>query len=228
MISAIIPALNEESEIAKTIGAVRCLPESVEVIVVDGGSGDRTVPIAQGMGVRVVQSARGRGKQMHKGALVAKGEILWFVHADTTPSPDSATQMLRALGHDSTAGGNFALVFDGRSFGARVLNALQPLMKRLGSYYGDSTIFVRRSVYFAVGGFKPYPVFEDSDLIHRIRSVGDFVSLPAAVRTSSRRFEQKGFCLTCIWWSSLQLLYWLGVPPERLGRLYGPIRRGSV
>ncbi|MBI4907283.1 MAG: TIGR04283 family arsenosugar biosynthesis glycosyltransferase [Acidobacteria bacterium] len=228
MISAIIPALNEESEIANTIEAVRSLPDTIEVIVVDGGSCDRTVPIAQGMGVRVIQSARGRGRQMHEGALAAQGEVLWFVHADTTPSADCTTQMLRALGHDSTAGGNFSLVFDGHSFGARVLNALQPLMKRLGSYYGDSTIFVRRSVYFAVGGFKPYPVFEDSDLIQRIKSVGDFVSLPATVRTSSRRFEQKGFCLTCLWWSSLQLLFWLGIPAECLGKLYGPIRRGSV
>lgn len=186
------------------------------------------MPIAESMGATVIGSARGRGAQMHRGAEVASGEVLWFVHADTRPSAGSTTQMMAALREDSTAGGNFTLVFDGRSLGARLLNTLQPLMKRLGFYYGDSTIFVRRSVYFAVGGFKPYPVFEDSDLIQRITSVGEFVSLPATVRTSSRRFEQKGFCRTCIWWSSLQLLFWLGVPAERLGRLYGPIRRLSA
>lgn len=228
MISAIIPALNEESEIAKTIESVRALPGCLEVIVVDGGSCDRTVPVARGMGAKVISSARGRGAQMHQGAEVARGEVLWFVHADTRPSPGSTTQMMAALGDASTLGGNFTLVFDGRSLGARLLNALQPLMKRLGFYYGDSTIFVKRSVYFAVGGFRPYPVFEDSDLIRRIRSAGGFVSLPATVQTSSRRFEQAGFCRTCLRWSILQSLFWLGVPAERLGALYRPVRRVSV
>ncbi|MBK9169609.1 MAG: TIGR04283 family arsenosugar biosynthesis glycosyltransferase [Bryobacterales bacterium] len=228
MISAIVPALNEESGIARTIEALRSLPDPVEVIVVDGGSSDNTVPIAENLGVRVVRSERGRGVQMNLGALAATGEVLWFVHADTTPCAATTAQMLQALSRGPVAGGNFTLVFNGRSPGARLLTFLQPFMKRLGSYYGDSTIFVKRETYFALGGFKPYPLFEDSDLIQRIKRAGEFVSLPATVRTSSRRFEQRGFCLTCLWWSSLQVLYWMGVPAARLERLYGPVRRNSA
>lgn len=224
-ISVIIPALDEEAEIGETIQAVQCLPGCLEVILVDGGSQDRTASIARQLEARVILSGRGRGAQMQKGAKAASGEVLWFVHADTRPSAGSTGQMITALRDHSVAGGNFRLEFDGSSPGARLLNALQPVMRRLGFYYGDSTIFVRRSVYFDLGGFRSYQLFEDSDLIRRIKSAGRFVTLPAKVRTSSRRFERKGFLLTCFLWSGLQVLFWLGVSPERIGKFYSPVRR---
>lgn len=207
MISAVIPTLNEEAEIGETIWALQVQKDEVEVIVVDGGSSDDTVRIAESLGVTVVGCERGRGRQMHAGALVSRGEILWFIHADTRACATATAQMIQALGSARIAGGNFTLAFDGRTLGARLLNLVQPLMKMLRCYYGDSTIFVRRDVYFETGGFRPYPVFEDADLIGKIRRAGRFVSLPGLVTTSSRRFEERGFLATCIQWSAMQVLY---------------------
>ncbi len=226
MISAIIPALNEEAEIAETIRALLAQADEIEVIVVDGGSSDATVQIAESFGVvAVVRSERGRGKQMHAGALAARGDILWFLHADTRACATATHQMIKALRSPGIAGGNFTLAFDGHTLGARLLNFVQPLMKMLRCYYGDSTIFVKRDVYFQLGGFQPYPLFEDADLIGKIRTTGLFLSLPELVTTSSRRFEGRSFLATCTQWSAMQLLYWIGVPAETLGPLYAPIRR---
>jgi len=91
--------------------------------------------------------------------------------------------------------------------------------------YGDSAIFVRASVYRAVGGFRPFPIFEDLDLVRRLKGRGPLVHLRARVVTSSRRFEGRSFAYTFARWSFLQILYWLGVSPHALGRLYAPVRR---
>ncbi len=225
MISAVIPTLNEEAEIAATIQALLAQADDLEVIVADGGSSDATVEIAARLGAVIVRSARGRGTQMHAGALAARGDTLWFVHADTRVCTDATRQLMAALGTPRTMGGNFTLAFDGQTLGARLLTLSQPLMKALQVYYGDSTIFLRREVYFALGGFRPYPLFEDADLIGRMRAAGAFRSLTGQVTTSSRRLESRGFLLSCTQWSTMQLLYWLGVPAETLGRFYAPIRR---
>ena len=225
MISAIIPTLNEEAGIAGTVRAVSAQAGILEVLVVDGGSSDSTVARSRRAGATVILAERGRGRQMHAGALAARGGVLWFIHADTRPIPGVSRQLAEALASPAVVGGNFTLVFDGATLGARVLNLVQPLMQRIGCYYGDSTIFVRRDAYFAAGGFPPYPVFEDAALIARLRSAGKFVSLPGQVITSSRRLERHGFVRTCARWSALQCLFWLGVPPERLARYYAPVRR---
>ncbi len=225
MISAIIPTLNEEAEIAATIQALLAQAEGLEVIVADGGSSDATVEIAGRLGAVIVRSTRGRGGQMHAGAMAARGEILWFIHADTRVCADATCQLMAAMGSPGIAGGNFTLAFDGQTLGARLLTLSQPLMKALRVYYGDSTIFLRRDVYFALGGFRPYPLFEDADLIRRMRVEGAFRSLAGQVTTSSRRFESRSFLLTCTQWTTMQLLYWLGVPAATLGRFYAPIRR---
>jgi rSAM/selenodomain-associated transferase 2 len=228
MISTVIPTLNEEAEIAETIRALLTQEDEIEVIVVDGGSTDATARIAENLGVVVIRSERGRGRQMHAGALAAHGDILWFVHADTRACAVATHQMIKALRSPGISGGNFTLAFDGCTFGARLLNFVQPLMKALRCYYGDSTIFVKRDVYFELGGFQPYPLFEDADLIGRIRKTGRFLSLPGLVTTSSRRFEGRSFLATCSQWSALQLLYSIGVPAETLGRLYAPVRRAAA
>jgi rSAM/selenodomain-associated transferase 2 len=225
VISAIIPTLNEEAGIAGTVRAVSAQAGILEVLVVDGGSSDSTVARSRRAGATVILAERGRGRQMHAGALAARGGVLWFIHADTRPIPGVSRQLAEALASPAVVGGNFTLVFDGATLGARVLNLVQPLMQRIGCYYGDSTIFVRRDAYFAAGGFPPYPVFEDAALIARLRSAGKFVSLPGQVITSSRRLERHGFVRTCARWSALQCLFWLGVPPERLARYYAPVRR---
>jgi len=225
MISVIIPALNEKYGIAATLRAIFALGPGLEIIVVDGGSKDGTAEAAAREGACVVQSGRGRGVQLDKGASEARGDVLWFVHADTLPHPDALTDIQAALSAPAVAGGNFRLRFDGRTLGARLLNRLQGVRESLGWHYGDNTIFVRRGVYRSIGGFRPYPLFEDADLVKRIRRAGRFVTLPGPVTTSSRRFENGHFLSTSLLWIVLQALYWLGLPPRALARLYAPVRQ---
>lgn len=228
MISVIIPTLNEAGSIAPTLGAIFALSPRLEVIVVDGGSDDSTAAVAASHGARVVQSARGRGLQLSTGSVQAHGEVLWFVHADTLPHPGALADIEAALRDPNVAGGNFRLRFDGHSLAARFLNRMQGVRAILGWHYGDNTIFVRRGVYSKIGGFRPYPLFEDADLVRRIRRAGRFATLPGPVTSSSRRFENGRLFATGLLWTVLQVLYWIGVPPRILARLYPPVRRSGL
>lgn len=224
MLSVIIPTFNEAHSIGETLKRVAALRGDVEVILVDGGSVDGTVEVARRRGVKVMTAARGRGSQMHAGASVARGSALLFLHADTHPAPDAGERAMEALREPETVGGNFSVRFDGDGRAARFLTWLYPQLRKLGLCYGDSAIFVRREAYDEIGGFRPHPIFEDLDLVRRLRRRGRVVHLPAIVVTSSRRFEDRSFSLTFARWASLQVLYWLGVPPRALNRLYAPIR----
>lgn len=223
-LSIIIPALNEACSIGGTLDAASRVKGRTEVIVVDGGSADETVEVARARGARVIGSGRGRGAQMHAGALAARGEVLWFLHADTLAPADAAECISRALRDPRAVGGNFRIRFDGAGRAARFLTWLYPRLRLLGLAYGDSGFFVRRAAYERAGGFKPFPVFEDLDLLRALRRQGRFVQAEAYVVTSSRRFEGRSFALAFARWSLLQSLYWLGVSPHTLARLYAPVR----
>src|SRR6266498_3281945 len=226
-VSVVIPTLNEAHSIGATLDAISQLSRRVEVIVVDGGSDDDTREIARAHGAKVIASERGRGAQLHAGACASRGEALWFLHADTRPSPDTVERIMEALGDAEVAAGNLRVRFDGPRLAARFLTWLYPRLRWLGLYYGDSAIFVRREAYERGGGFKPFPIFEDLDLMERLRDQGRVVHLPVVVVTSSRRFEGRNFPLTFTRWAVLQLLYWLGAEPTALARLYAPIRRSQ-
>ena len=225
LVSIIIPTLDEAPTIGATLAALVGLRGATEVIVVDGGSRDDTVAIARRSGARVIEGARGRGTQLHVGACAARGDALWFLHADTLPPVDAIARITAALAHDAqTVGGNFRLRFDGTDGAARFLTWLYPRLRRLGLAYGDSGFFVRRAVYEQCGGFQSFPIFEDLDLLRRLKRRGRFVHLDAELVTSARRFAGRSFALTFARWSILQGLYWLGVHPRRLARGYAPVR----
>lgn len=226
-ISLIIPVLNEERSIGETLDSIARVRGIAETIVVDGGSSDRTVSIAESRGAHVIRGGRGRGIQLHAGACASSGDVLWFLHADTRAPVDAAERIADALDTSTVAGGNFALLFDGGTRPARVLTRAYPHFRKLGLCYGDSGIFIRRSVYEAIGGFQPYPIFEDLDLIKRLKKRGRFVHLDCALTTSSRRFEGRSFTWTFARWTGMQVLYWAGVHPNRLGRIYAPIRSAA-
>ncbi len=225
MVSIIVPALNEASQIRETVLSLQSLEGEIEILIVDGGSHDETAAIARSLGVTVLVSAPGRGIQQHAGALQSQGEILWFVHADTIPPPHATSDIASALCDPSVAGGNFGLTFDGTSRAARQLTAIYPALRWLKLCYGDSGIFIRRSVYEAIGGFRPFALFEDLDLLKRLQRRGRFVHLSTRIITSSRRFEKKNFALMWTHWTVLQVLYWGGVSPNLLARWYRHARR---
>jgi rSAM/selenodomain-associated transferase 2 len=226
-LSIIIPALNEAQSIGVTLDAVSILSGRVELIVVDGGSDDDTLEVASASGAKVITSERGRGVQMHKGACAAQADLLWFLHADTIVPADSIDLIFEALHDKQVVAGNFEVRFEGPGGVARFMTWLYPQLRRLGLCYGDSAIFVRREAYEQIGGFQPFPIFEDLDLMKRLRRRGRVVHLPLVVVTSSRRFGGRTFPLTFARWVGLQVLYWLGVDPSTLGRLYAPVRQSG-
>lgn len=230
MISVIIPTLNEAGVLGRTLQALGSEIEEIEVLCVDGGSVDDTVAVAEAHGARVIRAARGRGAQQHVGAMQAGGHVFWFLHADTVPSPGAVKQLQSIVKADDggVVAGNFRLVFDGRSGGARFLNWLYPHLAWLGLRYGDSGIWVRREIYKRAGGFRPIPIFEDLDLLRRVRRYGHLRTLPGPLTTSSRRFESKPFAGVFAQWVGLQVLYWCGGDPEWLGRKYYPSRANGA
>lgn len=223
-VSIIVPTLNEEAHIVATLSALQQLSGDKEILVIDGGSTDATIPLARSRGATVLETPKGRGPQMHAGALEAAGSVLWFVHADTIPPSSALHEIETALADESVIGGNFGLLFDGSSRAARQLTAIYPLLRLLGLCYGDSGIFVRKRVYEKSGGFRALALFEDLDLLRRLRHAGRFAHLPCSIVTSSRRFERRNFALVWLHWTSLQFLYWCGVSPNVLARWYSHAR----
>lgn len=233
-LSVVVPALNEEARIGALIETLRLMPRVSEIIVCDGGSHDRTVAIAREMGAVVVQMARkqerNRGAQMNLGAQASRGSVLWFLHADVRPHRNGAKAILQATKNERVCGGNFRLRFDdaGKSDSirraARLFEAIARVQRRLGIYYGDSGIWVRRDDFAALGGYQSWPLFEDYDFVrrleHRAKSLKRrtlCLGLPLVV--SSRRFRA-GANRLLLRWATFQVLFWLGVSPHRLARLY--------
>ncbi len=165
VVSIIIPTLNEEFSIGQILDALQNFDENIEVIVVDGGSDDATLVIAEKYNVKILRVQRGRGRQLQAGANHATGEILWFLHADTVPAPDCVREMRRCLQNENVVGGNFTIRFDGERLAAKFLTRLYPNLRKIGLIYGDSAIFVRRDIYERIGGFASFPIFEDLDFI---------------------------------------------------------------
>lgn len=211
----VIPALNEETAIGLLLEHLSGVDE---VVVADGGSADATVRVARDGGARVIVSEPGRGIQLRAGAEAATGGALLFLHADTLPPRDVAAQIRGALGA-GCVGGNFRLRYpEGGALG-RWLEALAPLYRRLGRYYGDSGIFARREVYEAVGGFPAVPIMEDVIFVRRLEHAGRTAYLPGPMASSPRRWEGRP-ARTLLLWVSMQLAHAAGISPWRLERFY--------
>lgn len=229
-ISVIIPTFNEELSIKKTLDAISRLVNVDEVIVVDGGSSDKTVEIIEGYNnlkkLKIIKiKEANRGRQLHEGTVQASSEVFWFLHADTRPVQGSGRQIKQLMRYKEIIGGNFEITFSGDNKWARFLTKLYPYLRTIGLVYGDSAIFVRRDIYEKIGGFRFLPIFEDLDLYKRLQRRGRFVHVNLPVTTSSRRFENRSFLLTFMRWSFFQGLYWIGFPPRLLAKFYKPIRK---
>ncbi len=232
MISVVIPTLNEAENLGRLIGDLRAESEAAEIVVADGGSRDRTVAVAAGHGARVVRSATGRGQQLGAGARAAAGDVLLFLHADSR-FPAGGLRRIREMlaASPGAVGGNFRVVWDGDSSFSRRLTRFYHALRRLGLYYGDSGIFVRRAAYHAIGGFRPIAVMEDYDFVRRLERHGKTVRIDdLPLVTSSRKFAGRRSPAIVWGWFWIHALYHLGVAPERLARMYYPgasLRRQS-
>ena len=217
-VSVIIPALNEAGTIEQTLQAVDALRGPKEVLVIDGGSNDGT-PACAAPYAEVLHAPRGRAVQMNRGADAAQGDILFFLHADTFPPPGALELIRSTLQAPEVEAGTFRLGFDTSS----PLLALYSWCTRwpwIRLAFGDRGLFVRRSVFEAVGGFPAWPVFEDLELAARLHERGGFRFLPQAVTTSARRFESHGQLRQQLLNLRLWLHYVTGTDPEKVAHLY--------
>jgi rSAM/selenodomain-associated transferase 2 len=225
-VAVVVPALEEEARIGRRLAELQRLGVA-EVVVVDGGSQDRTTAIATAVpGVRVLTAPRGRGPQANAGAAATTAEVLLFLHADVELPADAMHWVAWAFASPDVVAGAFRVRHVGDA-GRNWLGALLRLAD-LRSYvtglpYGDQALFVRRSAFVAAGGFPPQPLFEDLELAKRLRQLGRIVTVPAVVRVSARRFLQRPL-RSLLAMHTFPMLYRLGVSPETLERLYGAPR----
>lgn len=227
MVTVVIPTLNEQAALPGCLESVGVSPR-VEIVVSDGGSVDRTVAIARSTpGVIVVSGTSGRGPQLRRGASVASGRILVFLHADCRLPVGWLEAVQGALEDPLTTLACFRLSTRPSAPTGAVRRAWLRLVdarsRGLGLPYGDQAFAIRREVYDRVGGFPSVPLMEDVALADACRRRGRIRRLPLVVTTSGRRFEQQPI-RTRLMTLSFPWLYRLGVSPRRLARWYGVVR----
>jgi len=219
VISVILPTLNEAASLEQTLTPIMHL-DGVEVIVADCGSVDATVEIARRLGANVVFSSPGRGRQMNAGAALASGDVLLFLHADSSLPVDFAMHVRAALNNGAVAGA-FRLTIAGKQRTLRFIEwAISIRSRCLQMPYGDQAIFVASKIFYRVDGFPNWPLMEDVELCRRLRKHGRIRLATASVITSSRRWMKLGIVKTTLVNQCCIAGYILGLSPERLARWY--------
>lgn len=224
--SVVVPTLDEEAGLDETLRRARsALGPDAEVIVVDGGSRDRTTEIAAAHG-RVLSTHRNRGAQLAAGARAASGRILVFVHADTW-LPEGAATAIRAAIRAGAGAGCFRFAIQSQSPQTRARRWRYRLLewgvnwrtRRFRTATGDQALFATRDAYEACDGFRDLPLFEDVTFVRAVRRVTRFRLLPLAAHTSSRRWEA-GFLRTVVRHWALRAAFLAGADPRRLSRYH--------
>ena len=219
-ISIIIPTLNEENEISSLLRYLNQLDPNLQSIVVDGGSRDNTVQKAKSHST-VITAPQGRGAQMNAGACIAEGDILWFLHADCMPHPNSIEHIRVSLKDPDVVGGGFEYTLNHPAKRFRIVEYLSNYKnRRFELLYGDMGIFVRRSIFKRMEGYREIPLMEDMDFSKRLKRMGKIVVLPYKIRTSARRWLEDGYIRSCVRSWILQSSWALGVSPFRLAKWY--------
>lgn len=219
-LSFIIPTLNEADVIVTTLMHLQPLRAlGHEVIVVDGGSKDATLALAEPLADRVLPAPRGRARQMNVGAASARGDVLVFLHADTR-LPGLAVGLIREALRQRLWG-RFDVLIGGRARMLRLVAKAMNLRSRLtGIATGDQALFVSRAAFVTVGGYPDQPLMEDIELSRRLKRLGPPACLREHVITSGRRWLEHGIWQTILLMWRLRFDYWRGVPAERLAVRY--------
>ena len=226
LVSVLVPTLDEERELPALLDALGALPGRWEVVVADGGSRDGTVALARAhpSAPLVVDARGGRAAQLNSAAHRATGDVLLFLHADSRLPCDAYASVAEAWRTPGVAGGNFALRFDGDGAFERVLGAVYTFQRAHGYYYGDSSVWVRREAFDALGGYREIPIMDDYDFVRRLERFGATRCLPGPATTSARRWRALGIARTVLAWLLIRWLYVAGVSPQRLAHLYRAVR----
>ena len=223
-LSVIIPALNEAKHIESSVRSARS--KDSEVIVVDGGSSDNTVALAEYAGARVLKSQHGRAWQQNHGARIANGKVLLFLHADTILPEGYVDPVFEALMDPLTTLGAFRFKTDGDSLTMRFISFMTNLRARhLKLPYGDQGLFIRKSLFLSTGGFPEVLIAEDLFLVKALSKKGRVRIVPADIVTSARRWQEIGVARTILINQMIAVGCYLGVPPGFLARFYRSPRR---
>jgi len=219
-LSIVIPTLNSANQLATTVA---CLMEGLdaglvrELVVSDGGSGDDTLRIADDLGARLVSGTASRGEQLQRGAGVAQGGWMLFLHADTQLS-GGWSDVVRAHIRSSDRAGYFRLRFRADGFRPRFFEAGANLRSRLGLPYGDQGLLISRDLYDGIGGYPDYPLMEDVAIVQKLR--GKLAALDAIVLTDPARYQQNGWYRRGIFNMWTLLRFRMGADPEKLAVQY--------
>lgn len=224
MVSIIVPVYNEEKNIEAIIRTLESLEGDKEIIVVDGESLDNTFEKASKLAY-AIKEKKGRANQMNQGAIASKGDILWFVHADSKLEKDSIKHIERAIS-EGYAGGGFSIHF--YDYDTRFMRYISSTSNRrsvlTGLFYGDQGIFVDRKTFFEVGGFPEMELMEDFKFSRLMRKAGRMKLLEKGIGTSARRYKNGGQLRTHLMMHKIRLMYFLGISPGRLNKIYGESR----
>lgn len=223
MISIIIPVYNEESIIRK---ALANLPyrDKIEVIVVDGGSQDKTVEFTKQYPIKLIKCVKNRAIQMNEGAKISRGNILLFLHADCLLEEGSLRKIEHSL-RNGYAGGCLTQKINSFHFIFRWIETSGNIRAKLFKvFYGDQAIFVRRDIFFKVGEFDKVPLFEDVLFSKKMKKVGKAKVLNKKVFVSPRRWQKNGIIKTTFINWILNLGFLSNMSFDRLKKIYSEVR----
>jgi rSAM/selenodomain-associated transferase 2 len=226
-LSIIVPVLNESVLIRAFLEHVRAVAPSAEIIIVDGGSDDGTAELSIGLADHVLTSPRGRAQQMNAGARVARGEVFWFLHADSVPPRSALEEIAEILRDDSNAGGCFRLRLPAREWIYRVSDSLGNVAVHIfGFALGDHGIFCRRQAFFRAGEFPEIPLMEDAEFYRSLRRCGGMRQSRMAIVGNQRRYERFGPYRTTIYYAVILGLYLIGAGMSTLCSVYRRLNKG--
>jgi rSAM/selenodomain-associated transferase 2 len=220
-LSIIVPVLDESAGIDVALTALAPYRERAELIVVDGGSRDDTRLRARPLADCVLAAERGRAAQMNAGRMVARGDVLLFLHSDTRLPNEADALILEGLAHSGRAWGRFDVRFDHRGLLSLIAFMMNMRSRLTGIATGDQALFVTRAAFDSVGGFPSIALMEDVALSVRLKRVSRPLCIRARVTTSGRRWRKHGTLRTIFLMWRLRLAYFFGADPAQLARRYG-------